>query len=308
MSFNPAMTGQPDDSAVFAGHKPSRAANPKIVKFIDKVDQLPPSPRLLIKLLELFKQPDQDIEEVVKLITFDPPYTAEVLRRCNSVYFAGAEPVQGISEAVSRLGFEELHKLVTAIFASNAILRPGHHSFVDVLWNHSASVAVAAGVLAEQFGESALTAFTAGLLHEVGKVIMITVDEENYVQTVQTSGMFKRPIYVAEKELFGFDHAEVGACLLERWNLPPNIVAAILHHHQLEGAEPFERLSAVICLANILSHSTGETFATMPKELPNAAEAMEILNATPGKVFGLLPAMQEALKKARSLSRPPGGA
>jgi HD-like signal output (HDOD) protein len=120
--------------------------------------------------------------------------------------------------------------------------------------------------------------------------------------------MFKRPIYVAEKELFGFDHAEVGACLLERWNLPPNIVAAILHHHQLEGAEPFERLSAVICLANILSHSTGETFATMPKELPNAAEAMEILNATPGKVFGLLPAMQEALKKARSLSRPPGGA
>jgi putative nucleotidyltransferase with HDIG domain len=307
MTFNPTITGQADDAVVLAENKPSAVTNPKIVKFIDKVDQLPPSPRLLIKLLELFKQPDQDIDEVVKLITFDPPYTAEVLRRCNSVYFAGAEPVQGISEAVSRLGFEELHKLVTAIFASNAILRPGRHSFVDVLWDHSASVAVAASVLAEQFEESAMTAFTAGLLHEVGKVIMITVDEENYVQAVQTSGMFKRPIYVTEKELFGFDHAEVGACLLERWSLPPNIVAAILHHHQLEGAAPFERLSAVICLANVLSHSTGGIFAAMPKELPNAAEAMEILNATPGKVFELLPVMQEALKKARSLSRPPSG-
>jgi putative nucleotidyltransferase with HDIG domain len=305
MTFNSAMTRQSDDSVVLAENKLSGATIPKIVKFIDEVDQLPPSPRLLIKLLELFKQPDQDIDEVVQLITFDPPYTAEVLRRCNSAYFAGAEPVQGISEAVSRLGFVELHKLVTAIFASNAILRPGHNSFVDVLWDHSASVAVAAGVLAQEFGESTLTAFTAGLLHEVGKVIMITVDAENYVQAVQTSGILKRPIYVTEKEIFGFDHAEVGACLLERWNLPPSIVAAILHHHQLEGAEPFERLSAVICLANVLSHSTGETFTTMPKELPNALAAMEILNATPGKVLGLLPVMQEDLKKARSLSRPP---
>ena len=305
MIFNPTMTRQPNDSAVPAENKPSAATNPQIVKFIEKVDQLPPSPRLLIKLLELFKQPDQQIDEVVKLITFDPSYTVEVLKRCNSAYFAGAEPVQDVSEAVSRLGFEELYKIVTAMFPSNAILRPGHNSFVEILWNHSASVAVAAGVLAEQVEESALTAFTAGLLHEVGKVIMITVDEGNYVQAVQNSGIFKRPIYVTEKELFGFDHAEVGACLLERWNLPPNIVAAVLHHHQLTGAEPFERLSAVVLLANILSHSTGETFATVPKELPSATRSMEILKMPPEKVFGLLPVMQEALKKARSLSRPP---
>src|ERR1700690_4367289 len=179
MAFNPNMTPQPDDSAVLAEKKTALPTNPKIVKFIDSVDQLPPSPRLLIKLLELFKQPDQEINEVVKLITFDPSYTVEVLKRCNSAYFAGAEPVQDVSEAVSRLGFEELYKIVTAMFASNAILRPGHNSFVEILWNHSASVAVAAGVLAEQVEESTLTAFTAGLLHEVGKVIMITVDECN---------------------------------------------------------------------------------------------------------------------------------
>ena len=303
MTFDPNMTQQSDDSALLAGKKTAWAPNPRIVKFIEKVDQLPPSPRLLIKLLELFKQPDQEIGEVVKLITFDPSYTVEVLKRCNSAYFAGAEPVQDVSEAVSRLGFEELYKIVTAMFASNAILRPGHNSFVEGLWNHSASVAVAAGVLAEQVEESALTAFTAGLLHEVGKVIMITVDESNYVQAVQNSGIFKRPIYVTERELFGFDHAEVGACLLERWNLPPNIVAATLHHHQLAGAEPFERLSAIIFLANFLSHNTGEAFATVPKELPRVATSMEILKMTPEKVCGLLPLMQEALKKARSLSR-----
>jgi putative nucleotidyltransferase with HDIG domain len=303
MTFNATMTLQPDDSAVLAEKKPAGSTDPQIVKFIDKVDQLPPSPRLLIKLLELFKQPDQEIDEVVKLITFDPSYTAEVLKRCNSAYFAGAEPVQDISEAVSRLGFEELYKIVTAMFASQAILRPGHNSFVEILWNHSAAVAVAAGVLAEQAGESALTAFTAGLLHEIGKVIMITVDEGNYVQAVQNSGIFKRPIYVTERELFGFDHAEVGACLLERWNLPPNIVAAVLHHHQLMGAEPYERLAAIIFLANVLSHSTGETFAIAPKVLANTATSMEIMKMTPEEVFGLLPVIQESLKKARALSR-----
>lgn len=307
MNSNSTLTGQPENSAGLAANKNSRAANPKIEKFIDRVDQLPPSPRLLLKLIELFKQPDQEINEVVELITFDPSYTAEILKRCNSVYFAGAEPVQDVTEAVARLGFEELHKIVSAMFASNAILRPGHNSFVEMLWTHSAAVAVAAGVLAEQFEESALTAFTAGLLHEIGKVIMITADEASYVQAVQTSGIFKRPIYVTEKELFGFDHAQVGACLLQRWNLPPNIVTAVLHHHQLAGAEPFERLSAVIFLANVLSHGTGETFATVPKGLPGAAGALEILNATPEKVFGLLPTVQEALKKARSLTRPPAG-
>jgi putative nucleotidyltransferase with HDIG domain len=229
------------------------------------------------------------------------------LKQCNSVYFAGAEPVQDVSEAVARLGFAELHKIVTARFASQAILRPGHNSFVEGLWTHSAAVAVAAGVLAEPFEASALTAFTAGLLHEIGKVIMITADEASYVQAVQTSGIFKRPIYVTEKELFGFDHAEVGACLLQRWKLPPPIVVSVFHHHQLAGSEPCERLAAIIFLANVLAHHTGETFATVPKTLPGAAGAMDRLQTTPEKVFGLLPAMREALKKARALTRPPGG-
>jgi putative nucleotidyltransferase with HDIG domain len=261
----------------------------KVIKFIDRVEHLPPSPRLLIKLLEMFQQPDQQLDEVVRLISHDPSYTAEVLKRCNAAYFSAGEPVQNIFDAVSRMGFDELHKIVTAMFAINVIVRPGASGFVEILWAHSVSVAVAASLLAKEVDESPPTAFTAGLLHEVGKVIMITVDESNYVQVVQTSGMFKRPIYITEKELFGFDHTEVGACLLARWNLPPNITTAVLHHHELAGAEPFERLSAIVHLANILAHSTGETFATPPKGLPTAAGSIELLKLTPEKVFGLLP-------------------
>jgi HD-like signal output (HDOD) protein len=113
--------------------------------------------------------------------------------------------------------------------------------------------------------------------------------------------MFKRPMVVTEKELFGFDHTEVGACLLERWKLPPNIIAAVLHHHDLAGAEPFERLAAIVHLANLIAHGTGEKFTGTFKGFENAAASMAILQLTPDKASSLLPAMYEGLDKARAL-------
>lgn len=278
--------------------------NPQLLAFIDKIEHLPPSPRLLIKLLEMFKQPDQDIHEVVQLISYDPSYTAEVLKTCNSAYFSGTEPAQDIFEAVSRLGFEELHKTVTAMFASSAILRPGRSAYVEILWAHSVTVAVGASFLAQQTGESSPTAFTAGLLHEVGKVIMIAQNEHAYVQVVQSAGNFRRPIYMTEKEVFGFDHAELAASLLHRWNLPQNIVAAVRHHHQLAGAAPYERLSAIVYLANVLAHATGEAFGQEPTGLAAAAgPAIDQLGLTPEQIVAMLPALRAALAKVRSITR-----
>src|SRR5208337_4581326 len=195
-----------------------------------------------------------------KLISHDPAFTVEVLKRCNSVFFGAGKPAEGMSEAVMRLGFQEIYKLIVAMFAASAILRPGHTAHVEMLWRHSVAVAVAAMVLAEAVGESTPAAFTAGLLHEVGKVIMVSADDAGYAQVLLNSATFKRPVIVIEKEEFGFDHAEAGACLLERWNLPPNIAAAVGHHHHLDGAEPFERLAATVYLANLIAHGTSERF------------------------------------------------
>lgn len=271
-------------------------------KFLDGVEHLPPSPRILVKLLDLFKQPDQSIDEIVKLIGHDPSFTAEVLRRCNTVHFGANQPAGDIAEAVTRLGFQEVYNVVLGMFASEAILRPGYSPHVEILWRHSVAVAVASGVLAQAVDESVPFAFTAGLLHEVGKVIMVSSDAGRYAQAVQDAAMFKRSTLVTENQLFGFDHTELGACLLERWNLPPSIVAAVRHHHQLAGSEPFERLAATIHLANILAHATAEKFTYTPKSLETPNESMTLLQLTPETVAGLLPAMVEGLKKARALT------
>lgn len=273
-----------------------------IVRYLNRVKHLPPSPRVLIRLLDVSNKPDQDVDEVVQLITHDPSLTAEVLKHCNSAYFGGEHPAGDMFEAVSRLGFQEVYKTVLALFANSAILHPGYSPHVEILWRHSVAVAVAAGVLAEAVGDSSHHAFTAGLLHEVGKVVMVSSDAAAYAQAVQDAAIFKRSILTTEKNHFGFDHAELGGCLLERWKLPPEITAAVRHHHELEGAEPFERLAAEVHLANVIAHASGEKFASAPKGLGSAAASVAILQINEEKLASLLPAMQSGLEKAKALT------
>jgi putative nucleotidyltransferase with HDIG domain len=274
----------------------------KLDDFIDNAQQLPPSPRVLVKLLEMFKQPDQDINEVVKLLTYDQSFTMEVLKRCNSAYFAADKPAEDMFEAVSRLGLHEIYRIALAMFAKSTMLRPGSEdgASVQILWRHSAAVAVAAGVLTDNAGESH-AAFTAGLLHDVGKVVLVSADKKKYTQAVLDAGMFHRPVSATERELFGFDHCEVGARLLTRWNLPPYITSAVLHHHRPLEAQPFERLAAAVHLANLIAHGTGEKLEGEPKGLQNAAESLAVLKLSPEAIPGLMPSMHESLEKARAL-------
>src|ERR1700723_3777943 len=122
----------------------------KLDALIDCAPHLPPSPRLLIKLLDVFKQPDQDIHEIVRLISHDPSFAAKVLKHCNSAYFGSSKPAGDIFEAVSMIGFVEIYRIVLGMFAMSAILRPGGGVGINVemLWRHSVAVAVAASVLA----------------------------------------------------------------------------------------------------------------------------------------------------------------
>jgi putative nucleotidyltransferase with HDIG domain len=275
----------------------------KLDEFIDRVQHLPPSPRLLVKLLAVFKQPDPNIDEVVNLISHDPAFTVEVLKRCNSAFFAGDKPAEDMFEAVSRLGFQEIYEIVLAMFAAAALLPPGtrNDSHVEILWRHSLAVAVVSRVLAQGAGESPAAAFTAGLLHDVGKVIMVSAQRDDYAQAVLNAGMFHRPVVVTEKELFGFDHAEVGARLLARWNLPANIVAAVGHHHHLEGAGEHARLAAIIQLANLIAHGTAEKLTGEPRGLQAATPSLLALQLTPEGVTVLLPPMREGLERAKNL-------
>jgi putative nucleotidyltransferase with HDIG domain len=217
---------------------------------------------LLVELLGLFKEPDRDVDRVVELVSLDPSITAELLRRCNSAFLSGAEPASDMFEAVSRLGFYEVYTVVAAMFGASAKAIPGAAGAVDVgqLWRHSVTTAVAASVVAEEIGDPTSPAFTAGLLHDIGKLIFASVERAKYGEWLEAVKSRADSIVAAERGAYGTDHAEIGGRLMARWNLPPEVASAIQFHHTptVDAANPFQRSAATICLGNWIAHHLNE--------------------------------------------------
>jgi putative nucleotidyltransferase with HDIG domain len=224
--------------------------------YLDSVAKLPLAPTLVTELLALFRDPDKDIGRVVELISYEPSLTVAILRNCNSVYFAGKEPPSDIFEAVTRLGFYEVYTLVTAMFGSNMRSLEGADKGVKIheLWKHSVAVAVCASLIAEQAGENKAVAFTAGLLHEIGKLVLASVERERYGQLLETARVQGVGFIQAEQFALETDHAELGGALMLQWNLPSEIVNAVRFHHDISAAQPSAPLNAVIQMADVIAY------------------------------------------------------
>ena len=223
--------------------------------YIGRVTHLPPAPTLLVELLGLFRDPDRDIDRVVELLSHDPSLTAEILKRSSSAFFGGA-PASDMFEAVSRMGFYEVYCLVVGMFGAKTKAMPGVGDAIDsaALWKHTVVTAVAASTLATETNHPQGVAFTAGLLHDIGKLVIASVEGELYGTLLDGARKSGMPIHLAEQKAFGIDHAEIGGLLLERWNLPPEVHRAVRHHHDPTAAGADSHMAVIIHLADWMAH------------------------------------------------------
>lgn len=231
------------------------------------------SPTLLVKLLPALSDVDTNFDEVVDIIALDPALTSKLLQICNSAFFGMENPVSSVSEAVSQVGYQSVYLLVSMINGSNCFPSPSPVG-VDVgrLWKHSLTVAFNAKFVGESAGEDDNLMFTAGLLHDIGKVVMGQAEPlqmANYLNIPHNAAVAER-----EKSLFGCSHAEVGAVLLERWKLPAPIIAGVRGHHDPKSVMGFKTIAACVTLGNFMAYS-----ADFPKvvESDDFKTAMEIL-------------------------------
>lgn len=244
-------------------------------RYIENVSSLPVAPTLVTQLLQVFREPDKEVDEVVQLISYEPALTAEILKRCNSSYFAGQEPASDIFESVSRLGFYEVYQLVVALFGAGAKSMEGAAEGIDVegLWRHSVITAVAASIIAEEIEESKAVAFTAGLLHDIGKLVLASAERARYAEAVQASERENVSLVQTEREAFGTDHSQVGGELMAHWKLPEEVVAAVRHHHGSEGA--FSHLDFVVALADIVAGSLDHKDENELQKSPRAMTSLK---------------------------------
>jgi putative nucleotidyltransferase with HDIG domain len=254
--------------------------------FIDKVRHLPPAPRVIPELMKLLRETDVDSSKVVKLISFDPALTANVLRMCNSAYFAASTPTADLQEAVTRLGFQQVYQLVTV--ASGArLLAPAQKGYgldQGELWKHSIASGVAAQVIARQLGDDENVVFTAALLHDIGKIILAQSLENVYFKLLKETETNQHSLLEAEQKLLGVQHAEVGGRLLTRWRFAPNMVSAVWFHHSPQAAGSHKRLAAYAYVGNMIAHFMGYGYGFQALALRGRVEALSILGIEPEAV------------------------
>jgi len=227
--------------------------------YIVETEFLPPAFELVPRLLLLLDDPEVNSESLADVIRVDPGLTADVLRVCNSASFAGSQRAETIQTAVFRLGLREMYRIVTKVVASPVLTNTPQVPGLEALdlWNHSLAAATAAQTIARDKGEDREVAFTAGLLHDLGKVVLGHGYPTDYAAVLQKSKESNQPLWQVEQARFKTDHAAIGGKLLKHWNFPDNIVAAVAFHHSPAAARAHGRLAGIVYLGNVLAYLLG---------------------------------------------------
>ena len=220
---------------------------------LEQVGALPPLPDTAIKLIGVVNDPSSTVDDIVEAIKYDQAVTTEVLKLCNSAYFGLSRQVTSLNDAMLYLGTIKVLQLVMAVH-TNAMLskaQVGYGLEPGVLWKHSVAVALASAAFAQRVRlPNVSLLFTAGLLHDIGKVILNEHVAEEFTEIVRRVTEEKLSFIEAEQQVLGFSHEQVGALLGERWQLPDPIVRCIRHHHDPTVLDPPDPLVDTIYVAN----------------------------------------------------------
>lgn len=236
---------------------PKRTASP-VARFnpINLYD-VPTLPTVVMQAVRVMQDGNAGPRAVEQVVARDPAISAKILRVANSAFFGFSRRVTTITDAIRVLGFNNVQGMIIGVAAFDAF-RSEQLNLSD-FWTHSIAVATAARFLAPKARCSADEGFTAGILHDIGKLVFVVQAEADYRQVLTLQGDTSMSSLDAERACFEFTHAEVGAMVAERWELPGRYVDGIAHHHDpAAAAGDSRRFCAVLGLADCAAHAVCE--------------------------------------------------
>ncbi|HBA84067.1 MAG TPA: hypothetical protein DCZ95_08240 [Verrucomicrobia bacterium] len=232
-----------------------------IIDKIARKQDLPPLPDIAVKLSKMIADGNASANDISKIVQFDPALAGRVLRVANSASQGTNTRVGSIPQAVTRIGFKRLKDIVLSLTFMQAFDRKkislDHRRF----WKHSLSVAFASQAI-EKLGSKTLGAsdnsFSAGLLHDLGVLLLYLYADETYRQVIAYALSENKELHEAEQSILGIDHAEAGALLFDQWNLPVPVWEAARYHHNPYPPElSTDVLTKVVHLANFACNNQG---------------------------------------------------
>ncbi|USX15415.1 HDOD domain-containing protein [Oxalobacteraceae bacterium OTU3CAMAD1] len=222
---------------------------------VRNLDDLPSLPAVVMELLNSIDQDDVDISVLAKKVSYDQALTAKTLRLANSSLYGLQVKVTTIQQAITYLGFQTTRNLITAA-AVTGCFAEGHCPGFDhkAFWRHSIATAACAKVLARQMRFNQDYAFTAGLLHDIGRLVLVSCFPNQYSITLAYREEHDCYLLDAERKVLGVDHVDAGMALAEHWNFSDTMRLAIGGHHDPE-APGAGFLAAIIHVADAIVHA-----------------------------------------------------
>jgi putative nucleotidyltransferase with HDIG domain len=193
--------------------------------------RIPPFPQVALRILQLSDNEIAPMRELCALISSEAAFSSEVLAIANSALYASRSPITSVLQAVAMLGTNSLKGLCLTVGVRAFLGKSLNDETLRAIWRHS----LACGLLAHRLAVSGTidpdTAYSAGILHDVGRLALAVISPKAYAQLLETHQGPASSILSAERELFGFDHCEAGAHLVADWKLPSNFKAIVSSHH-----------------------------------------------------------------------------
>jgi len=222
------LTGQKAKTESQAPAKTAQATAMRI-KNILGIQQLETMPAQAARAFQLASDPKATLTDFVSVIESDEALSARIVRVANSVYFFRGAEATDIEKAVANIGLNELRCLISATMLRS--LLKGRHKAREQIWANAVATAICCRNLSRNTDIGAGAAFLCGLLHDVGKLIMIRRAPELYDKVISRVAAGDKTFVEAEEEIFDTNHAEVGKWVAEIWNFPAAAIQAVYHHH-----------------------------------------------------------------------------
>lgn len=258
----------------------AKIRTPTPIALVENVMHLVSLPKIYLSLQKVLDDPKHSRDDVAEIIGYDPSLSVRILRIANSAYYGFPSKIDSISAAVNIIGEMDLRNIVlasTVVKSMRVLSQVGIN--IDDFWLHSINCGLTARLIGKQVRDcDAEGLFLSGMLHDVGILILYREEPElaHVVEMQMEEHQQSRDI--AEQDLLGFDHAEVGGLLIQAWGLSPKLKELIFYHHRPELAKEYHREAQILALANRLAHRDFELDSFIQQIDPESANIMRTID------------------------------
>jgi putative nucleotidyltransferase with HDIG domain len=260
---------------------PTAPVKPTRKDGIEIIRKLEPLPMVVTKLLQLLQRKDIGLKEISDSICSDPAFSAEVLRMANSAMIGAVSEVRSIWQALAMVGLDRVKGLALTVGMRGFMGKNANFPVLRKAWRHTLATAILAEEIADKIYIDPAEAYTAGLLHDIGRIALIATNPQKYADLLDTIPGNPLRLVEVEQAAFGIDHREAGLELVRKWKLPPLFERVIARHKITDPELSVFDCPALIGLSCGLAHVMGLGILPQPEDADWQTECDKLTQKMP---------------------------